>query len=97
LDKNGEELTSCNIKSISCDEKGLVELLDGSKHNLEDGDEVHFVEVSGMQLIEGKEHPGSNKDLKSASINETIWKVKNVITTSSFTIGDTTMYTAYKA
>jgi ubiquitin-activating enzyme E1 len=32
LDKDGEELQDCMIKSISCDEKALVELLPNAKH-----------------------------------------------------------------
>jgi hypothetical protein len=42
------------IKSISCDEKGTVELLQNAKHKFEDNDEVHFVGIEGMQLLEGK-------------------------------------------
>ena len=44
LDKNGEELPDCMIKNISCEENGLVELLDMStnRHKLENNDEVTF-------------------------------------------------------
>ncbi len=44
LDKNGEELPICMIKNISCEENGLVELLDMStnRHKLENNDEVTF-------------------------------------------------------
>lgn len=54
LDKNGEELQDCMIKSISNEEEALVELIPNAKHKFEDGDEVHFVGVEGMKLIEGK-------------------------------------------
>jgi len=51
LDKNGEELQDCMIKSISIDEKALVELLPNAKHKFEDNDEVTFVGIDGMKLI----------------------------------------------
>lgn len=96
LDKNGEELQDCMIKSISIGEKCLVELLPNNKHKFEDNDEVHFVGIEGMTLLEGKTQPEENKEVKSGSISETIWKVK-VVSPYSFTIGDTTMYAPYKA
>jgi hypothetical protein len=37
-DKNGEEIQELLIKDISCEENGVVTLLEGSKHNLETGD-----------------------------------------------------------
>lgn len=40
MDKNGEELQDVMIKSISNEEKGLVELLPITKHKFEDGDEI---------------------------------------------------------
>jgi ubiquitin-activating enzyme E1 len=45
LDKNGEELQDCMIKSITNDEEAVVTLLDTNKHNLEDGDEIMFTAV----------------------------------------------------
>ena len=42
LDKNGEDLQDCIIKSISNEEQGVVELLPTNKHKFEDGDEVTF-------------------------------------------------------
>lgn len=53
LDKNGEELQDCMIKTISCEEEGVVVLLDNAKHKFEDGDEVLFTGVEGMTLKEG--------------------------------------------
>jgi hypothetical protein len=50
LDKNGEELVDTIIKSISNEEKGLVELLGNAKHKLEDGEEVLINGVEGMKL-----------------------------------------------
>ncbi len=38
IDKNGEEVQEILIKNITCEENGIVTLLDGSKHNLETGD-----------------------------------------------------------
>ena len=53
LDKNGEELQDVNIKSISNEEEGLVELLPSVKHKFEDGDEVLITQIEGMKLLEG--------------------------------------------
>jgi hypothetical protein len=58
LDKNGEELIDCMIKSISNEEHGLVELLPNAKHKFEDGDEVLFTKVEGMELKEDAKHLG---------------------------------------
>jgi molybdopterin/thiamine biosynthesis adenylyltransferase len=54
LDKNGEELQDCMIKSITNEEEAVVTLLDTNKHNLEDGDEIMFTNVEGMKLKEGE-------------------------------------------
>lgn len=37
------------IKSISCAEKGVVTLLQGVKHNYQDGDIIEIDKVEGMQ------------------------------------------------
>jgi hypothetical protein len=42
------------IKNISCAEEGLVELLQNAKHKFEDGDEVLFNGISGMELGDGQ-------------------------------------------
>lgn len=47
-----------------------------------------------MKLIEGKTQPEENKECKSGSINETVWKI-TVKTPYSYYIGDTTMYCKY--
>ena len=46
------------IKSISNEEKALVELLPNAKHKFEDGDEVLFTSVQGMDLKEDQKHLG---------------------------------------
>lgn len=38
IDKNGEQGSEVMIKEISISNPGVVELLTGSKHDLEDGD-----------------------------------------------------------
>jgi len=93
LDKNGEELQDCMIKSITNEEQGLVTLLDNNKHNLEDNDEIMFINVEGMKLKEGEKQP--DPDIKSTSINDTIHKVK-IVNRFSFRIGDTRMYEPYQ-
>lgn len=40
LDKNGEECPELFINCITNEENGVVTLLKGQKHNLEDGDHV---------------------------------------------------------
>lgn len=72
------------IDSISSEKEGLVELKEGFRHNMEDGDEVVIWSVDGMK----------HKTDDSLSINETTHKVK-VKTPSSFTISDTTIYGDY--
>jgi len=93
LDKNGEELQDCMIKSITNAEQGVVTLLDNNKHNLEDGDEVMFVNVEGMKLKAGEKQ--LDPAFKSDSINETIHKVQ-VLTRFSFKIGNTQHFEAYE-
>jgi len=44
-----------------------------------------------MKLLEGKAQPDENKECKSGSINETLWKI-TVKTAFSYWIGDTRMY-----
>lgn len=91
LDKNGEELQDVWIKDISCEEKGIVTLLPNTRHKYEDGDEVVFKEIEGMELKEGEkpDMPGLT------SLNGEIHKV-TVINPTSFYIGDTRKYTEYK-
>ena len=84
------------IKSISNEEKALVELLQNAKHKFEDGDEVLFTSVEGMDLKEGSLHLGiQNADCKSSNINDTIHKV-TVVNPYAFRIGDTRGYTDFK-
>jgi hypothetical protein len=96
LDKNGEELQDCMIKDIPISENALVELLPQHKHKFEDGDLVQIVGIEGMQLLEGQDQNEANKEVKSGSINDTIWKVQTK-TPYSFYIGDTRMYAKYEA
>ena len=85
------------IKSISNEEKALVELLQNAKHKFEDGDEVLFTSVEGMDLKEGSQHLGvQNQDCKSSNINDTIHKV-TVVNPYAFRIGDTRGYTDFKS
>ena len=67
-------------------------MLPNAKHKFEDGDEVLFEGVLGMELLEGNTQPDAS--FKSTSINQTIWKV-TVVSPYSFKIGDTRMYAPY--
>lgn len=40
------------IKSITCEEKGVVTLLDGVKHPYQDGDYIVLNKVKGMSIKE---------------------------------------------
>jgi hypothetical protein len=82
LDKNGEEPIEIVIKNISSEEKAIVEVLDGQRHMLEDGDSVIINNIVGMVDSEGK------------SINGSIHKV-TVINKSKFYIGDTISFSNY--
>jgi len=93
LDKNGEELQDCMIKSITNDEEAVVTLLDTNKHNLEDGDEIMFTAVQGMKLKAGEKQ--TDPECKSDSINETIHKVK-ILNRFSFKVGATTHFEKYE-
>ena len=84
LDKNGEQGNEVMIKEITISNPGKVELLTGSKHDLEDGDMVVINNVQGMTV---KTHESNN-------INGTYHKIK-VINKSSFHIEDTTIYTEF--
>lgn len=91
LDKNGEELQEVMIGEISNETEGVVTLLKGHKHKFEDGDEIRFDRVEGMEITD-KSTIDTTKD--SGSINGTIHKIK-VINPTSFKIGDTTKYGPY--
>jgi ubiquitin-activating enzyme E1 len=93
LDKNGEELQDCMVKSITSEEEATVTLHDNTKHNLEDGDEIMLVNVEGMKLKPGEKQV--DPAFKSDSINETIHKVK-VINRFSFKIGKTNHFENYQ-
>ena len=60
IDKNGEDPQEVMISKISCEEKGIVTLLQGAKHTFEDGEKVVFKGVDGMELINGKEGESIN-------------------------------------
>jgi len=100
LDKNGEEMLDLMVKSITtASPEAKIELLQGSKHNLEDGDLVLITGVEGMELLSDKQHPVPNQniikqELLKNSINGSVHKVK-VLNKSTFTIGDTGNYGAY--
>ena len=93
MDKNGEDLQDCMIKSISNEEEATVELLQNAKHKFEDGDECLFTTVIGMKLKEGDKQ--LDAAFKSDSINDTISKVK-VISPYSFKIGNTLHFEKYE-
>ncbi|KAF9387292.1 SPS-sensor component ptr3 [Podila verticillata] len=50
VDVTGEEALSGMIAEISTENDGMVTCLDETRHGLEDGDHVTFVEVKGMDL-----------------------------------------------
>ncbi|KAG0338439.1 SPS-sensor component ptr3 [Podila humilis] len=50
VDVTGEEALSGMIAEISSETEGIVTCLDETRHGLEDGDYVTFVEVKGMDL-----------------------------------------------
>lgn len=84
-DKNGEETVEVMIENITNEEEGVVTLLNGQRHSYEDGEAVRISEIKGM----------SRKNVEGESINGTIHKIK-VINQHSFSIGNTTEYTAYE-
>ena len=88
LDKNGEEVVEGMVKHIESSEEGLVTMVEGVNHQLEDGDLVEFKEVQGMELAQtGAEEAKKN-------INGMRFKVK-VAKAGSFWIGDTRQFSEY--
>jgi ubiquitin-activating enzyme E1 len=55
VDVTGEEALSGMIAEISTDGDGIVTCLDETRHGLEDGDHVTFVEIVGMEALNGCE------------------------------------------
>lgn len=92
IDKNGEECLELFIQSISNEENGLVQLLPGLKHNLEDGDSVVIYNVQGMVIDENQI---IDKSIKEKGINGLVYKVE-VVNAGSFKIGDTRHFTHYQ-
>lgn len=80
VDKTGEEFPDMHIQSISHDSEGLVKLLENTKHDLQDGDEVLITEI---------EEDESDPDQRT--LKDTHHKVR-VNNKSSFFIGDTTYF-----
>jgi len=73
------------ILSVTLSENGIVTLLSGQKHGLEDSDHVLFKDVKGLVHLTS---PGE-------SINGSVRKV-TVINANSFSIGDTRMFGPYE-
>ena len=69
-DKNGEEAQEVMIESISIEEKGVVKLLEGVKHNFEDGDTICITKVDGMKLISTEANETKNKESKFKTNND---------------------------
>jgi len=53
VDVTGEEALSGMVAEISSEKEGLVTCLDETRHGLEDGDHVTFVEIKGMESLNG--------------------------------------------
>jgi ubiquitin-activating enzyme E1 len=54
IDRTGEPEKKGFVEIITQDQQGLVTLLEGKMHDLEDGDVVTFSEVGGMDELNGK-------------------------------------------
>jgi len=54
MDRTGEPEKKGFVEIITQDQQGLVTLLEGKMHDLEDGDVVTFSEVGGMDEVNGK-------------------------------------------
>jgi len=97
-DINGEDLTDCFIKNITNEEEGVVTILDNTRHNFSDGDEVIIDQIHGMELLNiekiNKIEKSEITNLDITSINMTKHKVK-IINPHTFKIGDTTKYGKY--
>ena len=92
MDKDGEDLHEVMVKSIAWDEDKdatLVTLLEGFKHKFEDGDEIKFREVLGMDALE----MGG-----ASSANEVAGVTVKVLTPTQFTLKglDARKYTPYQ-
>ena len=94
VDQDGEDLKENMLKSITNDKEGVVTVLDGTRHNFQDGDEIVITEVDGMWEYEDKEVMVKENLSKTQSINKTTHKV-TFINPHSFKIGDTSIYSEY--
>lgn len=83
-DKDGEEAKECMVKDIVNDAKGTVTVLDGTRHDFVDGDEVVVTEVVGME----------SNDNEKDTINGKKYKVK-VISPATFELGDLSKFKKY--
>ena len=70
-DTRGEIPSRFLIEYISHDEKGVVTVAEGERHNLTDGDSVRFEEVEGMTELNGKEFEVKVINAKKFSIGDT--------------------------
>jgi ubiquitin-activating enzyme E1 len=71
LDSTGEQLRNGYVESITRDVNSVVTVVDSKRHDLEDGDVVHFTEVKGMEELNGKPFKITVKGPFSFSIGDT--------------------------
>jgi ubiquitin-activating enzyme E1 len=71
LDSTGEQLRNGYVESITRDVNSVVTVVDSKRHDLEDGDFVHFTEVHGMEELNGKAFKITVKGPFSFSIGDT--------------------------
>jgi len=82
LEQNSEEIPDVMIQNVFSEEgKTVVKLVEGFRHQFQDGDIIQFDEIKGMMLTDIEE---SKLDFGSKSINGTKHKIKRVIDKSNF-------------
>jgi len=80
-DKNGEEPAEVMIEKITQDKEGVITCLDKALHGFEDGALVRFREVKGMTELNDESR---------------VFEIK-VINAHTFSIGDTSAFSAYES
>jgi ubiquitin-activating enzyme E1 len=71
IDADGEPPKNAYLANVTKDEHGIVTVVDGSRHDLEDGDVVRITEVQGMTELNGREFKVTVKGPFDFSIGST--------------------------
>lgn len=97
MDRTGEPEKKGFVEIITQDQQGLVTLLEGKMHDLEDGDVVTFSEVGGMDELNGKRFEVKVKSKSLISARKAHFNRLTFLSLgpTAFMIGDTSKFKAH--